>query len=142
MDYIKIFKQGNWLKTAGRFVSEKSKLTALAVEAAKYASEKESLYEAKSDFIVFCDYVKDVATGRYKGYKVWNLTVVVAAIIYVLSPIDIVPDFLLGGFIDDISIIGWAISKVGKELKAYREYRRALPPAAPPVPTPPTPPEI
>ena len=29
-------------------------------------------------------------------------------------------DFIVGGFIDDMSVIAWAFSKVGKELKMYR----------------------
>ncbi len=64
--------------------------------------------------------MRDVATGRYKHYKVWNLTIIVAAIIYLVSPIDAIPDFIVGGFIDDMSVIAWAFSKVGKELKMYR----------------------
>ncbi len=127
MDYVKLFKKGEWVRTAQRFVHDKTKLGALAVEGVKYVHDKQSLYEVKSDFILLCDYVKDVATGRYKGYKTWNLTVIVAAILYVISPIDIVPDFLVGGFLDDLSIVAWALKKMDAELTAYRDSRPRLP---------------
>ena len=120
-DFVTQFKQGAWMRMARRFVGDKTKLAALAMEAVRYARSKESLADVKSDLLLFCHYVRDIATGRYKGYRVWHLTVVVAALIYVVSPIDIIPDFLLGGFIDDVGIIAWAFSQVGKELEAYKE---------------------
>ena len=110
-----------WLKLAQRFVGDNVKLLALAGEAVRYVSKKKgNVTEMKDDVLLLCAYVRDVATGRYKGYKVWNLTIIVAAIIYLVSPIDAIPDFIVGGFIDDMSVIAWAFSKVGKELKMYK----------------------
>lgn len=110
-----------WLKLAKRFVGDNVKLLALAGEAIRYVSSKKcNIKEIKDDVFLFCFYVRDVATGRYKYYKVWNLTIIVAAIIYLLSPVDVIPDFIVGGFVDDMSVIAWAFSKVGKELSMYR----------------------
>ena len=120
MDFVKMFKQGAWMKTAKKFVGDNTKLGALAVEAMRYASEKRSLDDVKDDITLLCNYVRDIALGRYKGYKTWNLTVIVAALLYIISPVDVIPDFLVGGFIDDLGIIAWALSKVSTELNAYR----------------------
>lgn len=110
-----------WLKLAQKFVGDNMKLLALAGEAVSYVTKKKgNVKEMRDDVLLLCAYVRDVATGRYKGYKVWNLTVIVAAIIYLVSPIDAIPDFIVGGFIDDMSVIAWAFSKVGKELKMYK----------------------
>ena len=38
-------------------------------------------------------------------------------------PIDMVPDFIVGGFLDDVTVIGWAITKVAQELEDYKLYR-------------------
>lgn len=110
-----------WLKLAQKFVGDNVKLLALAGEAVRYVSKKKgNVKEMKDDVLLLTAYVRDVATGRYKGYKVWNLTIIVAAIIYLVSPIDAIPDFIVGGFIDDMSVIAWAFSKVGKELSMYK----------------------
>ena len=110
-----------WLKLAQKFVGDNMKLLALAGEAVSYVTKKKgNVKDMRDDALLLCAYVRDVATGRYKGYKVWNLTVIVAAIIYLVSPIDAIPDFIVGGFIDDMSVIAWAFSKVGKELKMYK----------------------
>ncbi len=120
MDFVKMFKQGIWMKTARKFVGDNTKLGALAVEAMRYAREKRSLDDVKDDITLLCNYVRDIALGRYKGYKTWNLTVIVAALLYIISPVDVIPDFLVGGFIDDLGIIAWALGKVSTELNAYR----------------------
>lgn len=120
MDFVKMFKRGNWIKTAKKFVGDNTKLGALAVEAMRYAREKRSLDEVKDDITLLCNYVKDIALGRYKGYKTWNLTVIVAALLYIISPVDVIPDFLVGGFIDDLGIIAWALGKMSSELDTYK----------------------
>ncbi len=120
MDFVKLFKQGSWIKSAKKFVGDNSKLSALALEAMRYAKEKKSLDDVKDDILLLCNYVKDIATGRYKGYKTWNLTVIIAALLYIISPVDVIPDFLIGGFVDDIGIIAWALGKMSSELDAYK----------------------
>ncbi len=120
MDFVKMFKQGNWMKTAKKFVGDNTKLGALAMETMRYAREKRSLDEVKDDITLLCNYVKDIALGRYKGYKTWNLTVIVAALLYIISPVDVIPDFLVGGFIDDLGIIAWALGKMSSELDTYK----------------------
>ena len=68
------------------------------------------------------DYVKDVATGRYKGYSKTHLTLIVAAILYVVSPLDVIPDFLIvAGLIDDAAIIARVFNEIGKELDKYKD---------------------
>jgi uncharacterized membrane protein YkvA (DUF1232 family) len=51
----------------------------------------------------------------------------VAAVIYILSPIDIVPDFLLPfGVIDDASAFTWLLVAIGQEMSRHRRRRKAL----------------
>jgi len=126
VNFVKLFKQGSWLRSAQNFVNSKSKLAALAMEAVNYVREKQSLGDIKDDVTLLCAYVRDVAKGNYKGYSKKNLTIIVAALIYVISPIDIIPDFLVGGFLDDVGIVAWAMSKVGKELTSYRLARASF----------------
>ena len=52
-----------------------------------------------------------------------RLLIVIAALLYVIDPIDMVPDFIIGGFLDDVTVIGWAITKVAQELEDYKLHR-------------------
>jgi len=66
------------------------------------------------------DYIYDIAKGNYKEYQSSRLLIVLGALLYVLDPVDIVSDFIVGGFLDDATIIGWAITKVAQELQDYK----------------------
>lgn len=120
MNFVSLFARGGWIARARRFVNNRSKLAALAMQASYYVRRKRSLQEVKSDIVLLGHYVRDVATCRYHGYKTANLIVIVAVLIYMVSPLDIIPDFLPGGFIDDISIVAWAVKRFTEELTNYR----------------------
>ena len=43
---------------------------------------------------------------------VWVKTTIVAALGYFIFPFDLIPDFLPGGFIDDIAVMSGALAKL------------------------------
>lgn len=70
--------------------------------------------------------IKAYADGRYDGVDKGNMVMVVAAILYFLSPIDIIPDFIpVIGWLDDITLVGWVITTLGEELDRFEEYEDA-----------------
>lgn len=70
------------------------------------------------------DYLNDIANGNYKNYNVKALLYVVAAMIYLVSPIDVIPDFILGvGFTDDVAVILFVLREISLELDKYKEWK-------------------
>ena len=50
-------------------------------------------------------------------------TIAIGALIYMISPVDAVPDFTpIIGLLDDVAIITAAVSKLASDLKKYKEY--------------------
>ena len=46
------------------------------------------------------------------------------ALAYIISPIDLIPDYILGfGQIDDVLILGLALNFLEKDLTKYREWK-------------------
>jgi len=134
LNFVSLFRKGGWIGRAQKFMQDRSKLAALAMQASRYVRRKRSLQEIKDDVTLFGHYVQDIARGRYHGFKKRNLLIIVAVLAYVVSPFDILPDFLPGGLIDDISIVGWAVKVFTVEMTAYRkacEQQEAAPAAQP-----------
>lgn len=121
MDIIDKFLRSKWLTKAAKCVKTPGAMTKLALTAGVYL-RKNGLKSVSEYLTLMVNYVKDVATGRYKGYSKTHLTLIVAAILYVVSPLDVIPDFLIvAGLIDDAAIIAWVFNEIGKELDRYKE---------------------
>jgi uncharacterized membrane protein YkvA (DUF1232 family) len=66
------------------------------------------------------------ARGDYRKVSWESMVVVVGAVLYVVSPIDLIPDMLGGaGLLDDASVLAFAYRKVHKEVEAFLEWERA-----------------
>lgn len=113
---------GTWATKAQSYIGKTSKILNLVGYLQPYL-HKDGLKDAKEDMILLIDYITDVAKGNYTDYNVNRLLIVIAALLYVIDPIDMVPDFIIGGYLDDVTVIGWAITKVAQELEDYKLHR-------------------
>ncbi|MXV38492.1 DUF1232 domain-containing protein [Flavobacteriaceae bacterium Ap0902] len=66
--------------------------------------------------------------GEYKPSKWRHLVIGVAAIVYVVSPLDFLPEVALGpiGILDDIAILAFGIKYINKELNHFLEWEDNL----------------
>ena len=63
--------------------------------------------------------------GSYRGLSVRTLAVLVAGLLYVLSPIDLVPDFIPGiGLIDDAAVLMLLLHALAQDLAAFRAWEQ------------------
>ncbi|MCX7877771.1 MAG: YkvA family protein [Ignavibacteria bacterium] len=91
-------------------------------EAEKIARElDEKIKENKRSIFNILAHLK--ALKRYmldKDVRWIRKSVVIAAIIYFITPVDLMPDVApIVGFLDDIGIISWTIRFLGREIKNY-----------------------
>lgn len=71
------------------------------------------------------DMVVDYAKGNYREVPLNTIIGATAALIYFLSPIDVLPDVVAGlGQLDDIAIIAFAVKSISHDLDKYREWKR------------------
>lgn len=73
---------------------------------------------------LFLPMTRDVLLRRYRpvpwGAFLWML----AALAYLVSPLDLIPDvLLLLGLVDDVVIVGWLLTRVDRRLAGYRDWR-------------------
>ncbi|MGY2132311.1 YkvA family protein [Hymenobacter sp. HD11105] len=62
-------------------------------------------------------------SGSYRKIETSTIVSGLAVLLYVLSPIDLVPDFIpVVGFLDDLSLISWFISKFQGEIARFQAW--------------------
>jgi uncharacterized membrane protein YkvA (DUF1232 family) len=46
------------------------------------------------------------------------------AVLYILNPLDIIPDFVpFLGYIDDLTVFGFVLKLINEDLSSYEEWR-------------------
>ena len=68
--------------------------------------------------------IKDYWKGTYRDVSVKSIVIFVVALAYIISPIDLIPDYIIGlGQIDDAVILGLSLYFLEKDLKKYKEWK-------------------
>ena len=68
--------------------------------------------------------IKDYWKGTYKDVSVKSIVIFAAALAYIISPIDLIPDHIIGfGQIDDAVILGLSLFFLEKDLRIYKEWK-------------------
>jgi uncharacterized membrane protein YkvA (DUF1232 family) len=80
----------------------------------------ETAVKAKQKFQILGRLATAYATGKYRDVPWKSLMVMLAAIIYFLNPIDLIPDFIPGiGLTDDFGILMWVYASVTDEVDRF-----------------------
>lgn len=70
------------------------------------------------------DMVVDYARGNYREVPLNTIIGATAALIYFLSPIDVLPDVVAGlGQLDDIAVIAFAVKSISHDLDKYKDWK-------------------
>jgi uncharacterized membrane protein YkvA (DUF1232 family) len=114
------------LSKAAQYAKDPDRLKDLASKArrkAETAGRDGFLKEFWDTLMTFLRLIRAYARGDYRQVPWETVTLVVAAVLYFLMPIDVIPDVLLGlGFVDDAAVIAWVMNTVGPELKKFRRW--------------------
>lgn len=113
-----------YYKTASSYFSNPAKIKKLLGAVSTYVvKNKGSVKEILKDVKLLLEMLKAWYTGRYKEFPKKTIILIIAALVYFVSPFDLIPDFLIGGFIDDAAVILWVISSISDDVKKYRKWK-------------------
>ena len=95
-----------YLPRAKRIVSDPERMEKLAKESFSLLKGEGKLAEVQREGLLLWKMAKDTITGRYRGLKKRNLFLIVAGLMYLVNPMDLVPDFIFAfGFGDDVAVL-------------------------------------
>jgi uncharacterized membrane protein YkvA (DUF1232 family) len=109
---------------AERFARDPAAVSRIAEEAvAKLRANAAQLVTVKDDLITLARLVTAMARGAYRELPWTSLVMVVAALMYFVNPLDMVPDFIIGaGLVDDVAVIAFVLNALRGDLDSFRAW--------------------
>ncbi len=81
---------------------------------------KDFLEEVKLYFSM----LKDFFTKKYTQVPIGTIVSIAATLLYVLAPLDLIPDFMpFAGYLDDAGIVTLCIKGFKADLETYKEFK-------------------
>ena len=68
--------------------------------------------------------IRDYLKGSYREISFKSIIVFILTLAYIISPVDLIPDWILGfGQIDDVAILAFGLHLLEEDLMKYKEWR-------------------
>lgn len=109
------------IKKAEKILGDSPAVTKLADDAfAKLGELSERFYELQDTVLALVRMVRAWVAREYTQVSPEAIVAAIAALIYFVSPIDIIPDFIpFIGHLDDMLIVGYLVKVLNKELERF-----------------------
>jgi uncharacterized membrane protein YkvA (DUF1232 family) len=116
----------NSKEEAEKLIQDREKTNKKLDEAYKKASENKGKLEEVWNYLqLFFSISRDYINGNYREVPKGSIIAIIAALIYFLSPIDLIPDFIpVIGYIDDIFVLGLVFNQVKSDLDKYEVWKK------------------
>jgi uncharacterized membrane protein YkvA (DUF1232 family) len=80
----------------------------------------------KDKIILMFQMLKDVKQKKYPETPWKTIAAMVFTILYIINPLDLVPDFIpFLGYLDDISVFSFVLKLINDDLMEYKNWRTA-----------------
>jgi uncharacterized membrane protein YkvA (DUF1232 family) len=120
---LKMFR--GFTHAAAEYLRDKERLRYLLAAAVSIAQGRGGALVRDLQLLVRL--LKASVSGAYTGLSVHKLVTIVAAILYLISPLDVIPDFIpVVGYVDDAAVIAWVLKSIADELKDFRMWEEGI----------------
>ena len=90
-------------------------------------ASNDTLHKYLADIKLYFQMLGDVFTGKYKKVPVGTIAAIVGTLLYVLSPIDIIPDFIpVVGYLDDAAMLAVCLNFTRFDVEEYKTNKKLL----------------
>ena len=115
-------------KAAARLVEEPDQLERFLDKLEEKLKKVPKLGSFLANIPVLVSMVRAFLSREYTAAPVGTIIGIVTALVYFLSPVDIIPDTIPGlGLVDDGLVVAVTMAFVGADVDAYKEWRKTHP---------------
>lgn len=126
IDYRKVFNE--YKKKAQELLKDDGKVEKLIHDSEEKLATLPKVGKALKYIPVFVDMLRCYFTGEYKEIPTGTIIAISASLLYFVSPIDIIPDFIpLLGLADDAGVAAVALVFVKSDLDIFMNWRKHKP---------------
>lgn len=109
---------------AERLLEDGDKLEETLLRLEGKMREVPALGEMLADVPLLVLMIRDYAGGVYKFAPVGSILAAVSAILYVVAPVDFIPDVVPGvGFVDDAAVVAFCMKLIHSDVEDYRVWK-------------------
>ncbi|GGC08484.1 YkvA family protein [Dyadobacter sediminis] len=113
---------------ASRYATNSAKMFELAKQVISKMQKvgfRENMSDFQTNVQILIRMIRAYASGEYKGLPWKSILSIVAVLIYFVSPIDLIPDFLpVIGITDDVALVVWLIKTFGSDIQKFSEWEK------------------
>lgn len=113
---------------AGRYASNSAKMFELAKDVIGKLQKvgfRENMSDFQTNVQLLIRMIRAYASGEYKGLPWKSILSIVAVLIYFVSPIDLIPDFLpIIGITDDVALVVWLVKTFSGDIQKFGEWEK------------------
>lgn len=113
-----------------KVIASRNKMLSLVHKAYTHFSKREDdrplSNEVKDKFKTLLRLIRALYKKEYKDFPWGSLVKATATIIYLVSPLDVIPDVLpFVGMMDDFALISWTIGSLSDDIKNFENWEQA-----------------
>lgn len=109
------------------YQADPGKLVELITQATQKAQSNVSsrFSDVKQGLFIFLRLLKSYSSGEYRDIPWKSLSMIIACVIYFLTPLDFVPDFLATfGLVDDAALITWTLKFLSEDIAKFEAWEK------------------
>ena len=111
-------------QTKSEAIIKENKLEELLDRLKEKFKKVPAIGEKLSHIPVFVSLINSYVKKEYTKVPIGTLTAIVSALLYVLSPVDLIPDFVpVLGALDDATVVLTCFTLVESDIEEYLEWR-------------------
>ncbi len=115
-------------RAAVRVMRRRARLFRLVRSAyARLARHEQALAWIRDDLRTLLRLARTWARREYRAVPWRSVLYAVAALLYFVNPVDLIPDALAGiGFVDDVAVVGAVVRAIRADLERFRRWEGGL----------------